>query len=363
MRGHRVGISEDLAREYNVKLDRWAIELHRGIKRMIVKPVIVVLIPREWSLGTWTRVSANEAIRRALDRDFPNEDIRIAAWEVSPDNPITIALQHDVGTGSELPFAYEEVSQEHLNAVGNVVVGQLIDHERRAIADFRTRLKRCETVLSEYRRRPQILSEFMADIADLYGLVVETDMAMLMASDHFGRIAKNSPDSQQIFSRRRVPTTGSLGIPYQYSRTAKQVVDHYALTGRNRILRNRFVILFMYELWERRYRSGVATACGKAKDDIQSDIFGDLRIYRNSIAHKGAVLDTKPKVLTFVELGKPIDLVLVMDDLIEAVVAELNRLAAVYFEVATRFTLDNVAGGVVVAQGPSWQSDHTVVVS
>lgn len=204
----------------------------------------------------------------------------------------------------------------------------IADCEQRAHALFRARLDRASSILAEFERRPVVLSEFLVEIGDLHAMLVETDFAMLMAEDYFRSKAANESST---FSRSTMLHPGASGIPFELMRTNDEFAGRLSLGGRDRILRNRSLIVFLYELWDHHYRPEIAAVLGRPAREIISPVFGDLRQFRNDIAHHASILQRQCTALNLVRPGESIDLISQMDRLFEIVVGELNRLATVYF--------------------------------
>lgn len=49
------------------------------------------------------------------------------------------------------------------------------------------------------------------------------------------------------------------------------------------------LVVAIYQIWEEHYRELLATAKRVEKNDILSDLFGDLRRYRQSIVHHRSI--------------------------------------------------------------------------
>lgn len=195
----------------------------------------------------------------------------------------------------------------------------------------------------------------MEEVRQLYGMLVETDLANLLANDHFQKVAAENPNSSPTFSRTGLPALGQQGYSFQYSAPVNDLVKSSALRGRNGILRNRAIIVLLFAKWEEYYRKKLALILGISPRSIVSDIFGDLRLYRNALAHGGSTLKQPTKVLQFVEVGQSIDLAADMDELFRIVVNELNRLSEAYLQVPSSFTLDMFSPAILVARGQSWR--------
>ena len=80
-----------------------------------------------------------------------------------------------------------------------------------------------------------------------------------------------------------------------YSVTFAELLARFDPAGKHaRIVRARLIV-FAYTLWEKVYRPAIRRECGVC---IDSDAFGDLRLYRNAILHRKGKLDTDTKALT-----------------------------------------------------------------
>lgn len=55
--------------------------------------------------------------------------------------------------------------------------------------------------------------------------------------------------------------------------------------GPNHTRAAQLLILLMYEYWESEYRSSVAEALGKDKNDLKIPLMGDLRLLRHDVIH------------------------------------------------------------------------------
>jgi hypothetical protein len=55
--------------------------------------------------------------------------------------------------------------------------------------------------------------------------------------------------------------------------------------GTNIRLIGNMCLVMIYQYWEDRYREEIANSKGIAKNDLSSDLFGDIRHFRNSIIH------------------------------------------------------------------------------
>ena len=59
--------------------------------------------------------------------------------------------------------------------------------------------------------------------------------------------------------------------------------------GKNFVTLGNLCITQLYQYWEDFYRNQIAKSIGLKKNDLNIDIFGDLRLFRNSIIHHQSV--------------------------------------------------------------------------
>ena len=79
-----------------------------------------------------------------------------------------------------------------------------------------------------------------------------------------------------------------------------------AKDGRNHIWMGQLALVQMYGFWDDCYRQKIAEASGREKNDLKSDIMGDLRWLRQSIVHhRGIALNEveKCKILNWFREG------------------------------------------------------------
>ncbi len=78
---------------------------------------------------------------------------------------------------------------------------------------------------------------------------------------------------------------GSEGPIHFTSR--REYLRRNSLGGDNWLLLANLSLVVMYGYWEDHFRAEVAKARGTSKNDVNLDVMGELRYYRNSIVHAG----------------------------------------------------------------------------
>lgn len=77
--------------------------------------------------------------------------------------------------------------------------------------------------------------------------------------------------------------------------------------GANEHAMGRAFLIAIYQLWEDHYRAAFATQLGKKKNDIMSDLFGELKIMRNGIIHNRNRAPKETKKCEHIDLFEPGD--------------------------------------------------------
>jgi hypothetical protein len=87
-------------------------------------------------------------------------------------------------------------------------------------------------------------------------------------------------------------------------------------------------LVMMYQYWEDKYRDEIATSKGITKDELSSDLFGDIRHLRNSIIHNNGRAISEVSRCKVLKWFKEDDEVVIdaqkMDRLIELIRSEIS---------------------------------------
>jgi hypothetical protein len=155
-----------------------------------------------------------------------------------------------------------------------------------------------------------IAEEYLQIIDDIYGVYLDSSMGF----------ASNKQRIEQSWNKVEHPNAkfifgvGDPNLPGSYvlhSCTQDEFIKRNSKTGKNYTTLANLCIIQLYQYWEDDYRSKIAISKGMVKTDLLSDIFGDLRIFRNSIIHNKSVAFSdisKCKRLKWYNVGDAIDL-------------------------------------------------------
>lgn len=138
-----------------------------------------------------------------------------------------------------------------------------------------------------------IVAEFTSEVKSLYSMYCGSLCAFKFARDFLdicfekkpefedsiiGLTADSMLDSDHFLFQ--IPIKGDV---YQAS-TDKGSIQHLVA---------RAVVVWLYEMWEIKYRKAFSKVHGVEKEQIRSNFFGDLRHFRHCIIHEQAVANKK----------------------------------------------------------------------
>lgn len=168
-----------------------------------------------------------------------------------------------------------------------------------------------------------VLQEFNGRVDDAYGLFLDTTTAMEQwmikfvetQNDLIARFGKNQNFPKTLDEMDKLsfhygnddPNSGAAVILHES--TQGELKARNARGGSNDKSISRSLIISIYQLWEDNYRAALAKTVGTDKNDIVSDIFGDIRLMRNDIIHHQNITTddiAKCKILKFFKSGDEI---------------------------------------------------------
>lgn len=142
-----------------------------------------------------------------------------------------------------------------------------------------------------------LITELTQIIHDTYGMYHDaTSGYHLMYQNVLTMQNKiSSITGESIDDLDRKPWTYGEGKPWesssQWLHTVSQgeLKDRLLPEGRNHVILGHVVITQIYQYWNDKYRGEIETALSLKKDELKANVFGDIRLMRNSIVHHGGV--------------------------------------------------------------------------
>lgn len=190
------------------------------------------------------------------------------------------------------------------------------------------------------------LTEFHNDIVAIYGYGLQVSVALSQWHQFLNGLTlsgNTNADNRLSFGQS---DPNDRNATYTYRRSIGSLVDASSPNGTTSVIHRRNLISLLDACWEDRYRERIAKEAGLGtKDDLCSDLFRDVRMYRNSILHANARLTGKPRTLCFFCKGDTIALTGEhLDTLFRMTIDELNRIAKDHFGTIPGFSFEQPLG-------------------
>lgn len=129
---------------------------------------------------------------------------------------------------------------------------------------------------------------------------------------------------------------------FVYRRSFGYLLDASGMNGETFVTHRKNLVILLYASWDDHYRQEIAREAGlKTKNDLTSDVFGDVRAYRHAIVHANGKLQSVPKVFCFFSKGQELDLT---DEHLNVIfriaVDECNQLGRRLFGIDPKFSFE-----------------------
>jgi len=175
------------------------------------------------------------------------------------------------------------------------------------------------------------LTEFHRDVVEIYGYGAQVSWALTCWHQWLNKqieTGKTTTENHIFFGD---DNPNEPDAKYTYRKTTKHLSDASGPMGSTMVTFREHVIVRLHTSWEDQHREEVAREVGCEKNQIKSEVFGDVRAYRNAIAHNGK-LKSEPKIFRFFSKGDKADLTGEhIDYIFRRTIDELNRIAMEYF--------------------------------
>ncbi len=187
--------------------------------------------------------------------------------------------------------------------------------------------------------KESIAGGLYADIVSTYGLTQSIIYGQALAHKEFIelRYRQYARENTPVLFCREDPNAGTA----QYESKLRDLIVKSAKDGYNVSFQKSMSIVYIYALWENRYRNAIADAACVKRDAIKNNVFGDLRIYRQSIVHNNGILDKSTIHFKFHKVG---DIVIFSDDnyheMFRQLVIAVNDISKAYLKVDKSYSLD-----------------------
>lgn len=110
-----------------------------------------------------------------------------------------------------------------------------------------------------------------------------------------------------------------------HNATQKDYKNRNSQNGRNCKFIGNMCLTMIYQYWEDNYREKIAKIFSVNKNDVKSDLFGDINIIRNSIIHNNSIASSKVKKCKLLKWFKPDDEIFISKDNIVEILRNIRR--------------------------------------
>jgi len=169
----------------------------------------------------------------------------------------------------------------------------------------------------------ELFAEFYSVVDSIYGVYLDSTRGFHLVKEQQITAQKQAlqmlkltqPELVNIEYLDKRPTTYGRGDPNKPQHVKLHTCTQAELKGRNEEggANQKFIanmcLVSIYQYWDDHYRKEIAVVLGKDKNDLQSDIMGDIRLLRRSIIHHEAVCKKdveKCKLLNWFKKGDEI---------------------------------------------------------
>jgi hypothetical protein len=182
----------------------------------------------------------------------------------------------------------------------------------------------------------KIKNNYISTIDDIYGVYLDSTLGFKLLTDKIKKIQEKTiklfGSDTTIEKLDEAEFMYGIGDPQKnkivrdpsllHVTTQGELKERNKVKGINTETIGNLCVVQIYQFWEDKYRKEIAKLLNKEKDDVESDIFEELRHIRRSIIHNGGYaipeVEKKVKIVTFKEGDK---IVLKEDDMRKIITA------------------------------------------
>lgn len=175
----------------------------------------------------------------------------------------------------------------------------------------------------------KIITEFLNVVDSIHGVYLDSTLGFKLVTEYILKIQNKS--IKLIGSKATIDKLDEAefiygtGSPPKYKDPLNPSLLHITTQGelkeRNKkdginfkVIGN-LTIVQIYQFWEDKYRDEIAKSMNLQKDDLKSDIFGELRQIRASIIHNNSIVTSDcEKKVKIVNFGKGEEIFLKQND-------------------------------------------------
>ena len=146
----------------------------------------------------------------------------------------------------------------------------------------------------------ETVDEYIAKVDSIYGLYLDSVYSYRILKAKMRELNEGESDTFPITvmnDNPDYPETRAL-----HHTTLGQLLQRLSADGEDSRAIGNSSLVMIYQLWEDEYRNRIAVDLGKEKNEIRSDLFGDIRIVRQGIVHNNGKKTQDIRKLKIMEL-------------------------------------------------------------
>lgn len=186
----------------------------------------------------------------------------------------------------------------------------------------------------------KIYLEFIERIDQVYGLYFDTLYSYKLLVKEFNKTRELTKSSLKEISPNQATDeyldtawmmygdgNPNEGIPKVHHKTTQgEFYKRISDKGLNIKYIGNIILILIYQYWEDVYRPKISKILNIKKSDLKSDLFGDIRLIRNSIIHHNAIAKPEIKNCKFLKWFNPGDEIYIDNEKLLIIREELKKL-------------------------------------
>ncbi len=152
----------------------------------------------------------------------------------------------------------------------------------------------------------QILTNYLTKLDEIFGFYTDSFGALGHLSSRYEALKKKlkMASGDKLAFGKGPPAVSNAKA--QHVATIGNLIDRNKVGGLNYRLLTDACLVNIYTVWDTEVRPNYASSLGVDQSEINSDVMGDLRHYRNAIVHYKGLLQRTNQTLNFVNVGDPV---------------------------------------------------------
>ena len=145
------------------------------------------------------------------------------------------------------------------------------------------------------------LAKFHQELVAIYGYGLQVSTALQFWNKWLAEQISSTSTTSGNYLSFGTSNPNDPDATFVYRRSFGYLLDASGMDGETFVIHRKNMVILLYASWEDRYRQEIAREAGlKSKNDLRSEVFGDIRAYRHAIVHANGKLQSAPKVFLLI---------------------------------------------------------------